>query len=78
MTEHQYKTMKFVLNADGNYDGSAVVMAGADGAHFHLPTCVIQEVQGEWVAEILDNVMNIDELRDIVAFIEHLETTEDV
>ncbi len=80
MTEQYYKTIKFVLNADGDYDGSAVGMASAHGVHFHfrLPICVIQEVQGEWVAEILSNVLNLDELHDIVAFMEHLETTEDV
>jgi hypothetical protein len=69
MTEHNYKTMKFVLNAEGNYDGNHISSG--------VPLCVIYEAQGEWVAELL-NFLNLNELHDIVAFMEHLETTEDV
>ena len=70
MTEHPYKTMKFILNADGNYDGHHMSSG--------LPLCEIWESQGEWVVSAMESLLYLDDLRDIVAFIEHLETTEDV
>jgi hypothetical protein len=71
MTEHQYKTIKFVLNADGDYDGKDKTTG--------MPRCKITEMQGEWIVDTtVENFLFLDELHDIVAFMEHLETTEDV
>jgi hypothetical protein len=70
MTEHNYKTMKFTLNADGDYDGKDKTTG--------MPRCKITEMQNEWIVDTTVENLFLDELRDMVAFIEHLETTEDV